>query len=71
MVSCSADRPGIGETNEESLLGKLYRRPNSWHDGQEEEHPKHVRHCSRRSRQINSDGFVSVQGRNHRSTEGR
>ena len=37
------------------LAGELYCRRDPWDDGQEEEHPKHVRHCPCGSWKVNSD----------------
>ncbi len=53
------------------LSGELYRRRDPWHHGPEEQHPEHVRDCSRRPRKIHADRLALGQGRYHRRSQGR
>lgn len=52
------------------VAGELYGRRDPYHDGQEEEHQKHVRHRARRSRKVNSDRLPCIQGRHYRRRQG-
>lgn len=46
--------------------GEFHGRRDPGHDGQEEEHQKYVRHCPRRSWQVDVDRFSGVEGRYYR-----
>lgn len=51
--------------------GELHGGRDPCHDGQEEEHPKHVRHRARRSRKVDADRLVGQQGGDYRRSQGR
>lgn len=46
--------------------GEFHRRRDPADDGQEAEYPQHVRHRSRRPRQVHFDGLPGLKGRYHR-----
>ena len=45
--------------------GELYSGRDPYHYGQKAQHPQHVRHCARGSRQVHPDRFPGRQSRYH------
>lgn len=51
--------------------GEFYGRRDPRHDGQEAEHPQHVRNCPRRPRKVDAYGLAGLEGRYHRRSPRR